>query len=1024
MISKLSDAVRYSGVRSAMADDEEGEHAEPTRFVRVSRRPPPRYTASSDLELWLKRFELYVRQIGLPEDQWAAELLPLLDDTAFRVIMQLGLAESTDFGVVTENLMRQFSPKGNELQWQRRLQTRRQQPGEQLVEFAGALRVLADKAYPNWTSGQRGEVLRNQFIQGVSSPSVQLRLMCEMPDTLEGALSLAVQQQSVETAQQHLYKEMHRGEAAAMALQQRSDEEDTRTESASNAMSRDSARETFDPRFVEMSKELRRLSSELSQLRGGPSRRGSQWQHGQRGRGRPTCWNCGERGHIRRNCPRPLKEGRTEGGQRSYRSITATNNSTLVVDGFVEGQPTKMLIDSGSAVTILREDIWKAACIEPRRLDLPGSPVVVANGGSLNLLGQTTVSLQVAGVKVKYPCLVTSELTQGCIIGADFLLENKCIIDLQNRTLQAGGKIAEFLVHGSSVPHAVCHVFFSETTVLPGNTEVQLPLSLSATADHGVAMLEPAPKFIEKHGVLIAHSLTLTGTQKTLVRILNPSPGPVVIYQNERVGELLPLDQPDSLCTLDQVSLGPKPQQPKTAQVERAIGQLLTNTAELQHPERERLEALLHEFSDVLSVSDEDLGRTTIIQHQIDVGSAAPVRQPPRRLPFQQREVVQQHVDKMLDNGIIKPSKGPWSSPIVLVKKKDGSTRFCIDFRKLNDLTKKDAHPLPRIDDTLDTLGEAQWFSTLDLASGYWQVEVDPADREKTAFATPDALYQFRVMPFGLCNAPGTFQRLMEHVLRGLHWSTCLVYLDDIIIFSKTIEEHLTRLREVLSRLRTAGLKLKPRKCHLLKQSVHYLGHVLSSEGVKTDSAKIKCITEWPTPSDAKELRQFLGLASYYRRFVRGFARMASPLHSLSEKSKGWAWSDECEQAFNSLKHYLSSAPVLMLPNFNHDFILDVDASGNGLGAILSQEVNGCEQVVAYASRALTKAERRYCATRRELLALVWGIRHFRPYLFGRTFIARTDHNSLKWLRNFRDPEGQVARWLKILAEYDFKVLH
>ena len=160
--------------------------------------------------------------------------------------------------------------------------------------------------------------------------------------------------------------------------------------------------------------------------------------------------------------------------------------------------------------------------------------------------------------------------------------------------------------------------------------------------------------------------------------------------------------------------------------------------------------------------------------------------------------------------------------------------------------------------DTLDTLGEAQWFSTLDLASGYWQEEVDPADREKTAFATPDALYQFRVMPFGLCNAPGTFQRLMEHVLRGLHWSTCLVYLDDIIIFSKTIEEHLTRLREVLTRLRKAGLKLKPRKCHLLKHSVHYLGHVLSSEGVKTDPAKIKCITEWPTPSDAKEMRQFL----------------------------------------------------------------------------------------------------------------------------------------------------------------------
>ena len=199
----------------------------------------------------------------------------------------------------------------------------------------------------------------------------------------------------------------------------------------------------------------------------------------------------------------------------------------------------------------------------------------------------------------------------------------------------------------------------------------------------------------------------------------------------------------------------------------------------------------------------------------------------------------------------------------------------------------------------------------------------------------------------------------------------------------------------------------------------------MSRRGVETDPAKIECIAEWPIPSNAKELKQFLGLASYYRRFVRGFSTIASPLHRLAEKNKeAWMWTDECDQAFNSLKHHLTSAPILRLPLFSQDFILDVDASGNGLGVVLSQEVDGHEQVVAYASRSLTKAEKRYCATRRELLALVWGVRHFRPYLFGRTFIARTDHNSLKWLRNFRDPEGQVARWLEILAEYDFKVIH
>ena len=239
---------------------------------------------------------------------------------------------------------------------------------------------------------------------------------------------------------------------------------------------------------------------------------------------------------------------------------------------------------------------------------------------------------------------------------------------------------------------------------------------------------------------------------------------------------------------------------------------------------------------------------------------------------------------------------------------------------------------------TLDTLGQAKWFSTLDLASGYWQVEVAPEDREKTAFATPGGLFQFKVMPFSLTNAPATFQRLMERVLKGLHWSTCLVYLDDINIFSKTINEHLERLAEVFSRLQDAGLKLKPAKCHLLKRSVHYPGHVVSKKGIEIDPHKIKCIRDWPTPTNSKELQQFVGMASYYRKFVKDFTKIAAPLHSLMEKGKTWTWSEQCEQAFNTLKHHLTSTPILVLPRYDQEFILDVDASGDGLGAVLSDQ--------------------------------------------------------------------------------------
>ena len=453
--------------------------------------------------------------------------------------------------------------------------------------------------------------------------------------------------------------------------------------------------------------------------------------------------------------------------------------------------------------------------------------------------------------------------------------------------------------------------------------------------------------------------------------------------------------------------------------------QIAQTATDLTEEQKSQLFTLLKRYADVIAFSDGDLGRTRMIQHPINTGDAPPARQPPRRLPIHRQQKATQLVNEMLHKDIIEKSTSPWSSQIVLVKKKDGSVRFCVDYRKVNNLTKKDAYPLPRIDDTLDTLAGSKWFSTLDLLSGYWQVELSSKDKEKTAFATRDGLFQFKVMPFGLCNGPATFQRLMDLTLSGLQWSVCLVYLDDVIILGHNFNNHLDNLGEVFDRIKDAGLKIKPVKCDFFKKSVAYLGHIVSEKGVATDPSKTKKVSNWPVPKSCTQLQEFLGFASYYRRFVKDFAKISRPLHRLTEKNTRFMWTSQCQEAFETLRNHLVSAPILAFPDVSKPFILDTDACDTGLGGVLSQiQEDGSERVIAYASKSLTKPERQYSVTRKELLAVVMFINQFRQYLLGTTFKLRTDHNALKWLRNFKNPEGQLARWLEKLEEYSFTIEH
>ncbi len=421
--------------------------------------------------------------------------------------------------------------------------------------------------------------------------------------------------------------------------------------------------------------------------------------------------------------------------------------------------------------------------------------------------------------------------------------------------------------------------------------------------------------------------------------------------------------------------------------------------------------ALLSEHQEVFAVIDDDLGKFSALQHSIDSGMAKPVRQPVRRTPlgFWNEET---HLKKMLEAGIVVPSSSEWASPIVLVRNKDGGVRWCVDYRQLNDLTIKDAYLLPKIEECLD------------VQSGYWLIEMNKKDRSKTSFVTKYGLYEYTRMPFGLCKAPSTFQRAMELVLRGLQWDTLLIYLDDIIIFGEDVEQCIERLSEVFQRLQGYGLKLKPSKCQLLNDEVLFPGHIVSGEGIKTNPALINDIRDWKTPTSVQELQSFLGLCNYYRKFVAKFAEITAPLTMLLKKGTHFSWEEEQKKAFKHRKRSLTTAPILVFQVTSGQFVLDTDASNQSIGAVLSQLQWGEEKVISFTSCLLTPAHQRYCVTRKELLAVVRFTRQFRHYLLGSNFILRTDHSSLTWLYRFKRPEGQLARWLEELSQYNFVIEH
>ncbi|XP_076465997.1 uncharacterized protein LOC143297483 [Babylonia areolata] len=436
---------------------------------------------------------------------------------------------------------------------------------------------------------------------------------------------------------------------------------------------------------------------------------------------------------------------------------------------------------------------------------------------------------------------------------------------------------------------------------------------------------------------------------------------------------------------------------------------------------KEAVLKLVREFGDVLT----DLpGRTNLETCSLQLNSDTPLRTKQYPLPFSQREVIQKEVDQMLKMGVIEPSSSPYTSPIVLVKKRDGKVRFCVDFRRVNKVTTFDAEPMPDVETLFAKLAGKKVFSKLDLSKGYWQIPMEEADRPKTAFSTPQSPFQWRVMPFGLETASAVFSRMMRRLILPLGLSEVDNFMDDMIIASVDEASHLPLLRAVFHRLRECNLTARPAKCYLGHKELDYLGHRVGDSKIWPDDEKMEKIHNAPPPQTKRQLRGFLGLVGYYRRFVPQFAEIALP---LTDKTKGKEpahvkWDESCERAFLQLKQVLCSRPVCLLPDLSNPFVLRTDASAVGLGALLLQDHRMGPQPVACASKKLNAAERNYPTIERECLALVWGIQKFEPYLYGKPFVVQTDHAPLQYLDRAKTASGRLTRWALQLKPFSFTV--
>lgn len=697
-----------------------------------------------------------------------------------------------------------------------------------------------------------------------------------------------------------------------------------------------------------------------------------------------------------------------------------TLTPALTVNGRIESKRGKCLIDTGSQITLVNKSVVESEKWQPtsRRIQgVTGTPLTIYGDADckISLPGAPTIRAQASVVDLPDNYIA--------IIGLDIQKRHGALLDIGQGKVYFQKQPTEPQWEWEAKHPS--YLVTADHTILPPRTVAAIPAIRKGSADnHNPQALCP----IEIPGISIAKSLH-GQCLNTVVMLCNYSDKIVEMNKNSKIGyleQVETLEKPTNCMMSASLSCMTDPPNATESEKETFLKFVREQAKGFEH--QDELAKRIGEYYDVFSFPGyEKLGVTSLTEHSIPTGDHKPVRTRQYKIPFKQREILDNIVKEHLSDGIIRPGTGAWQSPCLLVPKRTligGETklswRMVVDFRKVNKVTQPEFFPLPLVHDCIDQMAGSNFFTTLDLRSGYHQVRIKEEDIEKTGFSTHTGSWVFNRMPFGLSNAPATFQKLATQLIKSLGSTRALAFLDDVVLFHASWQEQLDDLCKFLQILREANLKLQLVKCNFLQKEVHYLGHRIGSEGIKPDDRKIEAVQNFPIPSTVTQVKAFLGLCSYYRRFVKSFAKEAQPLFELTKKDVPFHWGEAQTAAFQNLKGRLISSPILKYPDFEKEFILSTDASKNGLGAVLSQNHDGKEHPIAYASRALNKAEKNYSATELELLAIIFAVRHFHQYLYGVKFTILTDHAALRYLHQMKDTNSRILRWSLLLEEYAY----